>query len=60
MPKKSLKEGDKYQSKPQLAVEIIRELKEWGFKIKLVVADSLYGESGDVIEILEQLKLEFK
>ncbi len=58
-PKKCLKEGDKYQSKPQLAVEIIRELKEWGFKIKLVLADSLYGESGDVIEILEQLKLEF-
>ena len=58
-PKKCLKEEDKYQSKPQLAIEIIKELKSWGFKIKLVLADSLYGESGDVIRVLEQLKLEF-
>ncbi|MFB2771315.1 transposase, partial [Pelatocladus sp. BLCC-F211] len=45
--------------KPQLAVEIIQELQEWDFNIKLVLADSLYGESGDVIKVLEQLKLEF-
>lgn len=58
-PKNRLKEGDKYKSKPQIAVEIIQELKEWGFKIKLVLADSLYGESGDVIRCLEKLELEF-
>ena len=58
-PKSRLKEGDKYKSKPQIAVEIIQELKEWGFKIKLVLADSLYGESGDVIRCLEKLELEF-
>jgi SRSO17 transposase len=34
-------------------------LKAWGFKIKLVLADSLYGESGDVIRCLEKLELEF-
>jgi SRSO17 transposase len=41
-----------YKTKPELAVEIIQQLKDFGFKIKLVLADSLYGESGDVIGIL--------
>lgn len=58
-PKNRLQEGDKYKTKPQIAIEIIQELKEWGFKIQLVLADSLYGESGDVIGCLENLKLEF-
>jgi SRSO17 transposase len=58
-PKNCLKEGDKYKSKPQIALEIIQELKAWGFQIKLVLADSLYGESGDVIRCLEKLELEF-
>ncbi len=58
-PKNRLKEGDKYKSKPQIALEIIQELKALGFKIKLVLADSLYGESGAVISCLEKLQLEF-
>lgn len=58
-PKGSLKPGDTYKSKPELAREIIRELTDFGFKIKLVLADSLYGESGDVIELLVKLKLNF-
>ncbi len=58
-PKTRLQEGDKYKTKPQIAVEIIQELKEEGFKIKLVLADSLYGESGDVISVLEKLQLMF-
>jgi Transposase DDE domain len=58
-PKNRLKEGEKYKTKPQIAIEIIQELKALGFKIKLVLADSLYGESGDVIGCLEKLKLEF-
>jgi SRSO17 transposase len=58
-PKNRLKEGDKYKSKPQIAIEIIQELKALGFKIKLVLADSLYGESGAVINCLEKLQLEF-
>jgi len=58
-PKNRLKSGDKYKTKPQIAVDIIQELKEWEFKIKLVLADSLYGESGDVISCLEKLQLEF-
>jgi SRSO17 transposase len=51
--------GDIYKTKPQLAVEILQELKAVGFKISLVLADSLYGESGDVIGTLEKLGLHF-
>ena len=40
-PRKCLKAGDEYQTKPQIAQLIIQELKEWGFRIKLVLADSL-------------------
>ncbi len=58
-PKTRLLAGDKSKTQPQIAVEIIQELQEWGFKIKLVLADSLSGESGDVISSLEKLKLMF-
>ena len=58
-PKNRLKQEDKYKTKPQIAIEIIQNLKKWRFKIKLVLADSLYGESGDVIGCLEKLQLEF-
>ena len=40
-PKGTLKEGDKYQTKIELASEILKELIEFGFKIDLVLADSL-------------------
>ncbi len=33
--------GDKYKTKPEIAIEIVKELKERGFKIKRVLADSL-------------------
>lgn len=58
-PRKCLKPGDEYKTKPKIAQEIIQEITEWGFRIKLVLADSLYGESGDVIRLLEQLKLSY-
>lgn len=58
-PRHRLKEGDIYKTKPQLAEEIIRELLAFGFKFKLVLADSLYGESGNVIGVLKELKLNF-
>ena len=48
-PKSRLQEKDIYKTKPQLAIEIIHELIEMGFKFRLVLADSLYGESGDFI-----------
>ncbi|MDJ0899849.1 MAG: IS701 family transposase [Xenococcus sp. MO_188.B8] len=58
-PRKRLKESDEYKTKTQLAVEILQELKQWGFKIKLVLADSLYGESGNVIAALNRYKLKY-
>jgi SRSO17 transposase len=58
-PKRCLLPGDTYKTKPQLAVEILQELTEMGFQISLVLADSLYGESGDVIGTLQQLGLHF-
>lgn len=58
-PRPRLQPGDVYKTKPELAVEILQELEEWKFQIELVLADSLYGESGDVIRELERLKLPF-
>jgi SRSO17 transposase len=59
-PKERLQAGDRYLSKPEIAAQIIRELQALGFKFKLVLADSLYGESGsNFIEVLYELKLPF-
>jgi SRSO17 transposase len=56
-PKHRLKPGDMYQTKLQLAQSIIEELIAFGFKIELVLADSLYGESHPFVGFLDQLKL---
>ena len=58
-PKGCLLPEDTYKTKPQLAIEILQELTEIGFQISLVLADSLYGESGDVVGTLERLGLHF-
>ncbi|MBW4421703.1 MAG: IS701 family transposase [Myxacorys californica WJT36-NPBG1] len=58
-PKARLKPGDEYKTKPQLAAEIIAELQAFGFVIELVLADSLYGESGTMLEVLYKLKLSY-
>ena len=58
-PRVRLKSGDTYKTKPQLAVELIEELQHWGFRSEIVLADSLYGESGDCIGELEKLHLKF-
>lgn len=59
-PKERLKVGDEYKTKPNLAIELIKELREMGFKIKRVVADSLYGEShSNFISIIEDLGIEY-
>ena len=39
-------------------MEILRELKKWGFNINLVLNDSLYEKSGNFIEVSSQLKLQ--
>jgi SRSO17 transposase len=40
-------------------VELIQELQQWGFHFEVVLADSLYGESGDFLAELEKLHLKF-
>jgi SRSO17 transposase len=58
-PRSRLQPGDTYKTKPELAVEIIRELHQWGFQFEVVLADSLSGESGDFIGELEKLHLRY-
>ena len=59
-PKERLLEGDEYQSKPEIGAEIIKELREMGFKIKRVLADSLYGESSsNFLRVIEELNIEY-
>ncbi|MDI9637988.1 IS701 family transposase [Geitlerinema splendidum] len=53
-PQKTLKVGDQYRTKIELASEIITELVNFGFKIELVLADSLYGESSAFLRGLEK------
>lgn len=59
-PKNRLKKGESYRSKPQIAAQMLRELKNKGFKFSQVLADSLYGESAsNFIDCLEELGLEY-
>ncbi len=58
-PKGTLKPGDKYQTKIELASAIITELVEFGFNIELVLADSLYGEASSFINKLNQYNLQW-
>jgi SRSO17 transposase len=59
-PRERLKEGDKYQTKPELGAELVRELSQIGFKIKRVLADSFYGEShSNFISVIEELGIEY-
>lgn len=59
-PKQRLKPGDVYRSKPEIAAGMVRQIKEMGFQIELVLADSLYGESETTfLGCLEELKLNF-
>jgi len=43
-PKARLLDADTYRSKPEIAAQMVREIKLQGFEIELVLADSLYGE----------------
>ena len=58
-PKGTLKAEDKYQTKIELAAEIITELIEEGYNIKLVLADSLYGESSQFLSKLSEHNLDY-
>ena len=58
-PKETLKKGDNYKTKIELAIEIITEIIDFGFKIELVLSDSLYGESSKFIRTLEKHQLHY-
>lgn len=58
-PRTRLKPADSYKTKPELAVEIIQELQTFGFRFDVVLADCLYGESGDFIGALEKFHLTY-
>lgn len=58
-PQKILKAEDQYKTKIELATEIITELKDLDFKIELVLADSLYGESSQFRRKLAEYNLAY-
>jgi SRSO17 transposase len=58
-PQSRLKAGDVYKTKPQLAIEIIEELLALGFRFGVVLADSLYGDSGPFTSALHRLRLQY-
>lgn len=59
-PKERLQPEDTYRTKPEIAASMIRELRALGFTFDLVLADSLYGESGsNFVNVLHQLSLPY-
>jgi SRSO17 transposase len=59
-PRERLQPGDKYLTKPEIAAMMIKELRSMGFRFNLVLADSLYGESGkNFIQVLNDFHLNF-
>jgi SRSO17 transposase len=58
-PESRLKAGDVAKSKPQLAIELVEDLLALGFRFRVVLADSLYGESGEFIGMLHRHHLEY-
>ncbi|MGB7439566.1 MAG: IS701 family transposase [Coleofasciculaceae cyanobacterium] len=58
-PKGTLKPNDEYKTKIAIATEIIDELVELGFKIELVLGDSLYGEANSFLRRLDEYSLPF-
>jgi SRSO17 transposase len=45
---------------PEIAARMIRQLQAMGFKIQLVLGDSLYGESKtNFVNVLDELKLPY-
>lgn len=59
-PRDRLKPTDEYQSKPQIAAQMIWQLQSMGFQFELVLADSLYGESKvNFVNVLDELNLPY-
>ena len=58
-PRTRLKPWDSYKTKSALAVEIMKELQQWGIRFSVVLADSFYRGSSDFVGALEQLHLTY-
>ncbi|QIR39202.1 IS701 family transposase [Tolypothrix sp. PCC 7910] len=59
-PRERLKPGEKYRTKPEIAAMLMKKLESMGFKFNLLLADSLYGESGNnFISVLDELSLNY-
>lgn len=59
-PKERLQAGDQYRTKPEIAARMMRKLQSMGFRFNLVLADSLYGESGkNFLQVLNEFNLNF-
>ena len=59
-PRERLQPEDKYFTRPEIAATIIRKLRSMGFRFNLVLADSLYGESGkNFLSVLNEFNLNF-
>jgi SRSO17 transposase len=55
--RRRLKAENVYQTKLQLAQQIVQELLDFGFRFSLVLADSFYGKSHPFLGVLDELKL---
>ena len=58
-PRETLKAEDKYKTKIELASEMISEIINYGFKVELVLSDSLSGESSQFLRALEKHQLPY-
>lgn len=59
-PREKLQPGDQYLTKPEIAGIMLKKLRSMGFRFNLVLADSLYGESGkNFLSVLNELNLNF-
>ena len=59
-PRARLQDGEAYHTKPEIAAAMIQELRKMGFEFDLVLADSLYGESGsNFVSVLHKFELPY-
>jgi SRSO17 transposase len=58
-PKTCLKPGDRFQTKPELALALIQQLLALGFRFEVVLADTVYGDNAPFINALHHLGLRF-
>jgi SRSO17 transposase len=58
-PKSRLKEGDVFHSKPHLAIALVQQLAALGFHFRVVLTDSLYGESGEFTSAVSRLGIPY-